>query len=110
MPMACAPTRRRGRARPDDASGGPRETLVAKTLVTGGGVPKGTFRRFPLVRDSRRQRRKNIGRIGVGGGFRTFRYPFDGVAGARRKKIRLAAFPAFPVVTLRGLRGSAALG
>ncbi len=73
--MACAPTSRRGRARPDDASGGAREILVAETLVTGSGVPRRTFRRFPLVGDSRRQRCKNIDRIGIGGGFRTFRYP-----------------------------------
>jgi hypothetical protein len=82
--MACAPTRRRGRARPDDASGGPREILVAETLVTGGGVPRSTFRRFPLVGYSRRQRRKNIGRIGIGGDFCTFRYPFEGVAAEAR--------------------------
>ena len=89
MPMACAPTRRRGRAsccarsRPADAGGGARETLVAETLVTGGRAARvswGTFRRFPLVADSRGQPRRNIGRIGIGGGFRTFRYPFEGVA------------------------------
>jgi hypothetical protein len=72
MPMACAPTRRRGRARPDDAGGGPREILVAETLGTGGGGPRisrtGSFRWFPLVKDGRRQRCRNIGRIGIGGG------------------------------------------
>src|SRR5258708_30191332 len=88
MQMACAPSRRRGRASccgpstPDGADGGAREILVAETLVTGGAAtnvsrprPSGEFPHFPLVEDSRRQRSGNIGRIGIGGGFRTFRYP-----------------------------------